>query len=71
MGDLKLFRLIFEDFVDEKYIILDKLWFGYINRIKRNLERGIGFIVYIVNLDKFLNIIVVCYGKDGKECFIF
>ncbi|MEX0314487.1 MAG: DNA cytosine methyltransferase [Allomuricauda sp.] len=69
-GDAIPLRSILEDDVSPEYTISDRLWEGHINRTRRNIERGTGFIANLANLDEPSNTLVARYGKDGKECLI-
>lgn len=62
---------ILQENVDPKYTISDKLWKGFIERKKRNKEKGKGFGYGIVNKDsKYTNTISARYYKDGAEILV-
>lgn len=62
---------ILEPNIDPKYTISDKLWFGHVERKKRNMLKGNGFGYGIVNKNSiYTNTISARYYKDGGEILI-
>ena len=62
---------IFEENVDEKYTISDKLYQGHIRRKQEHLEKGNGFGFSLFNADApYTNTISARYYKDGSEILI-
>jgi len=62
---------IFEENVDDKYTISDKLYQGHIRRKQEHLEKGNGFGFSLFNADSpYTNTISARYYKDGSEILI-
>lgn len=62
---------ILEQFVDEKYTISEKLWYGHQRRKREHVKKGNGFGYSLVNNESpYTNTISARYYKDGSEILI-
>lgn len=69
-GTPKPLYKILEKNPGDAYTISDRMWQGHIKRTQRNLDRGVGFTAYEVDINKPANTLVARYYKDGKECLV-
>lgn len=70
VGDLTIWPFL-EKNVDEKFTLSDKAWNGFLERKKRNKEKGYGFGYSLFDAFSFyVNTITARYYKDGAEILI-
>lgn len=63
--------MILEEYVDDKYIISDKLYEGHLRRKEKHLINGNGFGFSLFNKEsEYTNTISARYYKDGSEILI-